>query len=272
MDAIRVGDIVGRKSYGGDIAFKVAGIEGRGDGSNVCTLRGVLYRIHADAEIDDLVRKDTRETYAVLRREVEKARSSIAREAVMTRGPAIFRAWRKPGRILHIDSSAEFIQMCVKHYNQAGIMPITKRVDEADQPKVVKRLLQQYRPDMLVLTGHDSYKKGSVNLNSLDNYRNSRYFIDSVKIAREYESNEDKLFVYAGACQSYYEGIMGAGANFASSPGRILIHALDPAIVSQKVALTEQKRVLTPDEVVSLTMSGREGVGGKNTKGHLVIL
>lgn len=32
-----------------------------------------------------------------------------------------------------------------------------------------------------------------------------------------------KLVIFAGACQSYFEAIISAGANFASSPARILI-------------------------------------------------
>ncbi|MDO8686299.1 MAG: sporulation peptidase YabG, partial [Clostridiales bacterium] len=70
------------------------------------------------------------------------------------------------------------------------------------------------------------------------------------------------------ACQSYYEGIMAAGANFGSSPGRILIHALDPAIVGRKVAVTDFKKLVTPSEIAALTKSGSKGVGGIDTHGH----
>ncbi len=33
----------------------------------------------------------------------------------------------------------------------------------------------------------------------------------------------DELVIFAGACQSHYEEIIKAGANFASSPHRILM-------------------------------------------------
>ncbi len=52
----------------------------------------------------------------------------------------------------------------------------------------------------------------------LNNYRNSKYFIESVKILRNYNSSYDELVIFAGACQSCYESILEAGANFASSP------------------------------------------------------
>ena len=42
-------------------------------------------------------------------------------------------------------------------------------------------------------------------------------------ITSSVERNKNKLAIFAGACQSYYEEIMNAGANFASSPGRIFI-------------------------------------------------
>ena len=103
----------------------------------------------------------------------------------------------------------------------------------------------------------------------------SGYFTDYdvlEKEARKYEPDYDKLCIFAGACQSYYEGIMGAGANFASSPGRILINAYDPAIVSEKVALTESTRYVTPGEIAGLTVSGKDGIWGVDTKGHLNLM
>ena len=62
---------------------------------------------------------------------------------------------------------------------------------------------------------------------------------------------------------------MEAGANFASSPGRILINVLDPSIVAENVALTDNKKFVVPSEVAKLTVSGKEGIGGIETKGHL---
>ena len=50
------------------------------------------------------------------------------------------------------------------------------------------------------------------------NYRNSRYFIETVIKAREWKESENDLVIFAGACQSFFEAIMNAGANFASSP------------------------------------------------------
>lgn len=60
-------------------------------------------------------------------------------------------------------------------------------------------------------------KKGT-GFNDIYNYRNSRHFIKTVNEARKWNSKGKDLAIFAGACQSYYEAIMAAGANFASSP------------------------------------------------------
>ena len=63
-------------------------------------------------------------------------------------------------------------------------------------------------------------------------------FALAIKEARKYEKNQDKLIIVAGACQSNYELLIKSGANFASSPKRINIHALDPAIIASKMSLS----------------------------------
>jgi len=65
---------------------------------------------------------------------------------------------------------------------------------------------------------------------------------------------------------------MKSGANFASSPGRILIHCLDPAIVCERVALTSNTKYVIPEQAIRLTQSGSKGIGGIKTKGHLTII
>ena len=79
--------------------------------------------------------------------------------------------------------------------------------------------------------------KSGARYTDIYNYRNSRHFIETVKEARKYDQKNDKnLVIFAGACQSYFEALMEAGANFASSPARILIDFLDPLIVAKSVA------------------------------------
>lgn len=115
--------------------------------------------------------------------------------------------------------------------------------------------------------------KRGTNYNDIYNYRNSRHFINTVKEARRYdEENHHKTVIFAGACQSYFEAIILAGANFASSPARILIDFLDPLIVAEKVATTEQYRYVTIDEIAKELRDGKKGVGGIGANGKMKTL
>ena len=105
------------------------------------------------------------------------------------------------------------------------------------------------------------YKKKG-NINDLKNYKNSAYFVKAVKVARNYEKSHEKLVIIAGACQSDYEELIKAGANFASSPKRINIHALDPAIIASTISLTERSREIDLKKLLDKTKYKEEGMGG----------
>lgn len=270
MDTLKVGDIVSRKSYGGDIHFKITDIVTRSNGRKVYLLKGVLIRIVADSDEYDLELENQDKIRSLLQQSISTQGMHHLSEEL----PALsllMRSRGKPGTILHIDSSANFLNMCRKYYSDAKIKAYGRIIPESDQPKQIRSLLAATRADILVVTGHDGFKKNISKINSLDSYRNSRYFIQSVIEARKHEPSMEKLCVFSGACQSYYEGIMEAGANFASSPGRILIHALDPAKVADRIALTDSRVFVTPDQIARLTQSGVKGIGGVRSKGHYIV-
>mgnify|MGYP005802424461 FL=1 len=73
-----------------------------------------------------------------------------------------------------------------------------------------------------------------------------------------------------GACQSYYEAIISAGANFASSPARILIDFLDPLIVAETVAFTERYKYVTIDDIAGELRDGKNGVSGVGANGKMI--
>ena len=270
MSNLKIGDIVARKSYGGDIHFKIIDINIRNDGKKVYELRGLLYRIMADSHEEDLVKQDPRYIRKHLQRSLVSA--GIYRLGWNFTGPSLFmrRIRGRAGKILHMDSSPEYLDMCLKFYKQTDIRVIGQVIPESEQPSRVRSLLVNTNADILIVTGHDSIKKNIENLNSIDNYSKSKYYIQSVREARKYEPSLEKLCIFAGACQSYYEGLMDAGSNFASSPGRVLIHALDPAKVGDKVALTDTKGMVTPEQIAAITQSGSKGIGGINTRGHFI--
>jgi len=109
-------------------------------------------------------------------------------------------------------------------------------------------------------------KKG-YNFNDIYNYRNSKYFVETVIRARMWEQGANKLAIFAGACQSYYEAIMEAGANFASSPARILIDFKDPLVVADKIATTDFNKYVTINDIKNELRDGENGVSGIGAQG-----
>ena len=147
------------------------------------------------------------------------------------------------------------------------INAIVKNISENRQPKVVYNLLKMYKPDILVITGHDGMLRKGYGYYDIYNYRNSRHFISTVKEARRYDQKNDKnLVIFAGACQSYFEALMQAGANFASSPARILIDILDPLIVAKEVAITSSDKYIRIEDIENELRDGRRGVGGTGAR------
>ncbi len=70
-----------------------------------------------------------------------------------------------------------------------------------------------------------------------------------------------------GACQSFYEGLISAGADFASSPGRILIDFIDPLIVAEKIATTECYKYISSFDIIKEIKEGERGISGVGSRG-----
>ena len=79
----------------------------------------------------------------------------------------------------------------------------------------ILKYLKDIKPDIVIITGHDAYYSVKGNTENQRAYKNSDNFAKEVKIARNYEKSYDKLKIIAGACQSNYEELIKAGANFA---------------------------------------------------------
>lgn len=283
---IEVGDIVGRISHGGDILFKVISISEDAKGRRA-SLRGLDVRLYADAPVDDLVKKSPSEI-SKMRQEFIKKNSECMRKIferrvedksrVFLRGaisnPSLFRShepehFELPGTVLHLDGDKDYLDLCKATYSQLNITAYGFNVEEQKQPEVVLNYLKEYTPDILVLTGHDGLLKNVTDYKDINNYRNSRSFVEAVRKAREYEPGRDDLIIIAGACQSHYEALITAGANFASSPQRVLIHAFDPVFIVEKLAYSSIYDTLTVQDIISNTITGLDGVGGIETRGCL---
>ena len=60
---------------------------------------------------------------------------------------------------------------------------------------------------------------------------------------------------------------MASGANFASSPGRILIDFMDPLIVAEKIAVTDRYKFVTINDIVDDLRDGKRSVDGSGVMG-----
>ncbi|WP_026487064.1 sporulation peptidase YabG [Caldanaerobius polysaccharolyticus] len=284
MREFRIGDLVTRKSYNSDILFRICDILSVKGVKNYI-LRGVNVRIMADAPEEDLEPQPmTRmnEFDQEFSRQAEEMINKILKErdvpqctrrrrrsrkkkcADGSRGEEVF---SKPGKVLHIDGDNEYLNICLDTYRQLNVDVVGVNVEEKRQPDVVFDLLRSYTPDILVLTGHDGIIKHRNDFNDLNSYRNSKYFVEAVKKAREFEPSLDDLVIFAGACQSHYEALIQAGANYASSPRRVLIHALDPVFICEKIAYTSIDSVISPKDIIANTITGINGIGGLQTRG-----
>jgi len=255
-----VGDYVVRLSYNKDILFRITYI-----GSNqIAKLKGVSYRVVADAPISDLeAAENTRLTNRedTIMNKVDATVSQILKKRLDEQKVenGIF---KKTGTVLHIDGDPFYLNLCLKYYKELDIPVVGEHVAEIDQPKKVKFLIEKYSPDILVLTGHDALNKNHKSIYDISEYRNSAYFIEAVKKARMIKPNMSELVIFAGACQSYFEEILAAGADFAASPGRVLIHALDPVFIVEKIAQCPFYKVLPIDEALENTITKFKGLGG----------
>ena len=250
-----IGDLVTRKSHNNDTVFIITDII-----ENICYLKGVNVRLIADSIIEDLNKYDNKD--------IENETPFLERikeQENLDRTDYFY----LPGKILHIDGDNEYLERWLKFYEESNIWAMGINEKEENIPKNIKKWLQEYKPNIVIITGHDAfYKRKGKNNNS---YKNSQNFIQAVKEARQYERDHDKLIIIAGACQSNYEELIKAGANFASSPKRINIHALDPAIIATKISLSPTNENIDLKSILNKTKYGPSGIGGIITKGTMYI-
>lgn len=274
-----VGNRVSRSSYGRDICFVIAEVD---QAKGLAILKGMDVRLVADAPLQDLepvteeiwnqqiqmLEKQEKGTLELIqrRREIELEKGYIRNLGGFRRGnqEGLF---ERPGRVLHLDGDGRYLQKCLLYYKQLRVPVNGHHIHETKMADMLPQMLQYYQPDILVITGHDGTLGKGPDLQNIESYRNSYHFIRAVQTARKFERSLDELIIFAGACQSHYEGLLTAGANFASSPARILIHALDPVFIAEKLAFTPIGQTVNIYEAVKSTITGIDGLGGFETRG-----
>jgi len=247
----RVGDLVTRKSYDNDIIFKIINII---DDNYI--LKGINVRLYADSYEEDL-KLVSGEVKNDFNPKLEEYRTLDRDEYFYL-----------PGKVLHIDGDSDYLKKCMDFYEKNKIKAYGIYLSEEDFANNILSLLDKYKPDILVLTGHDAFYRKKRNNSQ---YKNTSNFIEAVREARKYEKSQDKLIIISGACQSNYEDLIKAGSNFASSPKKVNIHALDPAIVATMVAFSDKNNNIDLLKILNSTRYKSDGIGGIITKGTMYI-
>lgn len=234
--------MVTRISHGNDVVFKIEKII-----DNNAYLKGVNVRLCADSNVSDLLLVTKNETSADERfyQEIDKLRNFERSDYFYI-----------PGKILHVDGDKEYLDRCLEFYKKANVLAFGVYSDEKQMASNIEKYLEDINPDIVVITGHDSLVK-----------QNSKYFKEAVKVCRRFQKDYDKLIIIAGACQSEYDMLIKAGANFASSPKKVNIHALDPAIIALTLSLLDKTKEVDLIELLDKTSNGKDGIGGVNTRG-----
>lgn len=194
---IKKGDIVGRKSYGKDIFFIVDKILKTRLNKEFAILKGLNIRIMADSPIEDLEiieKEEVINSIKLLEIDIERR---IAKNINFAKNNKLIRQKLYTGKILHLDGDRKYSEKSAKYYNKMGLNAVVKNIAENRQAKVVVPLLNKFNPDILIVTGHDAMLKNGTNYNNIYNYRNSRHFINTVKEARKWGMNSDKLVIFA---------------------------------------------------------------------------
>ena len=170
--SIRIGDVVTRKSYGNDILFTVTGVN---KARRTASLQGVEVRLMTDAPFDDLRKIDQETLEQELNKNMIKSRESIRlihQERKLMREKNHWQqagytekdnnnsvSFELPGAVLHLDGDGRYLEKCLSLYDELGIHVDGFHMAESEMPMHVGKLLHKYHPDILILTGHDAYRK-----------------------------------------------------------------------------------------------------------------
>lgn len=167
METIKKGDIVGRKSYNEDILFYVKAIVPV-NGEKIAILKGLSIRIEADAPLKDLtiIKKQTakKRVGKIENRLDEKIKTGNIGCTKNKNGIGkIFNSRSKVeeiyGKILHIDGDRKYSEKSAKYYKKLGLSAVVRNIPENIQQYAIIDLLNRYKPDILVITGHDRNDK-----------------------------------------------------------------------------------------------------------------
>jgi spore coat assemly protein len=276
MERRTTGELVTRKSYHHDLLFRISQVK-----QEKAILHGEDIRLEADAPLEDLVKVEERDlvkrrqkgkeqeefSYRLFRQDYQLMKEK--RDYQSTDGYQYTDYFQIPAKVLHLDGDQMYLRKCIALYQRLGLQVHGVHLNEKEMSFHIRSLIEKIQPDIIVITGHDSFSKAKGTKDDIRAYRHSKYFAETVREARKLVPNLDQLVIFAGACQSHFESLIRAGANFASSPLRINIHALDPVYIAAKIAYTPFMEKVNVWDALRNTLTGEKGMGGVETKGLL---
>lgn len=230
---------------------------------DICTLKGITIRTTLDINKDSLVLASITDVNNLF----EKQENIISKFKTSSKKRQSNKMLY--GTILHIDGDKEYLDSCLELYKDMNLFVNGICIKEEEIKYKIEDLILELTPDIVVITGHDYYNKKGVK--DLTNYKNSKHFIDALRIIRKHFSQND-LIVIIGACSSHFEALIASGANFSSSPKRINIHTYDPAILAIKAATTSNNQNIDFYQTLKFIENGSDAFGGIETKGKMKIL
>lgn len=158
MEKIKKGDIVGRKSYGKDILFVVERIIKSSSQKQIVILKGLNIRIQADSDMEDLelidkkiIEEHEEKLAKRFRAELQKHEREDGKVEWLKRSNKVIYT----GKILHLDGDRRYSEKSNLFYKKMGLRAIVKNIPENRQANIVSNLIEKYKPDILVVTGHD---------------------------------------------------------------------------------------------------------------------
>ena len=253
---MNVGDFVGRKSYNCDVVFVISAIV-----KDVAVLQGYYVRLVADSPMSDLILIEKEELERYENNNEEYKNSLI--EGYKNKISHI------TGKILHIDSDPNYLKRCLSLYESLNLYAYGVMLKESEIENNILEYVNKIRPNIVILTGHDSYNKKGIH--DLNNYKNTKDYIKGVVKIREKYSLDD-ICIFAGACGSNFEALIASGANFASSIDRKNIEAYDPAIVAVITAITPFNQIIDSKSISNFSKMKNKSIGGVETYGKMRLL
>ncbi len=156
MNNVKKGDIVARKSHNKDVVFVVDLIIE----NKIAILTGITTRLKADSPIEDLEIVDKKEVINIYKSIDEKIDKTLCNKEIiknnfLKRSDKIIYT----GRILHLDGDRRYSEKSNMYYKKMGLKAVVRNIPENRQPNVVNTLIERYKPDILVVTGHDRNDK-----------------------------------------------------------------------------------------------------------------